>query len=122
MTKLTPLKAIRAYCLWCCNDSAPEVRKCPGELCPLHPLRFGKGARKLGLNPARVIRQKCLDCVVGEHKRVKECPFDGVEDELCPIHFYRMGKNPNRPGGTPPASARFKSSRGNVGVKATPTS
>lgn len=38
----SPVKAIRAYCLNCCLESANEVRLCPAEDCVLHPFRFGK--------------------------------------------------------------------------------
>ena len=36
------LKAIRAHCLWCCNDSFQEVRSCPADTCPLWRFRFGR--------------------------------------------------------------------------------
>ena len=38
----SPAKAIRAYCLECCLESALEVKLCPAEECPLHAFRFGK--------------------------------------------------------------------------------
>ncbi|WP_170600909.1 hypothetical protein [Ruegeria arenilitoris] len=38
---LIGMKAIRAKCLDCCNDSAAEVRKCVCTTCPLWPLRMG---------------------------------------------------------------------------------
>jgi len=41
-----PLKAIRAYCLWCCDDSSTEVSVCHPLDCPLREFRRGK-------NPAR---------------------------------------------------------------------
>ena len=44
---LTPVKAIRAKCLDCCNDSPSEVRLCPSIKCPLYQYRLGhrpKGA------------------------------------------------------------------------------
>ena len=39
--KLTPIKAIRAYCLDCSCGSAYEVRLCPIKDCPLYPFREG---------------------------------------------------------------------------------
>lgn len=39
---LTPLKAMRAKCLYCCAGSAHEVKLCPIPDCPLYPYRFGK--------------------------------------------------------------------------------
>lgn len=38
---MTPIKAIRAKCLDCC-ESAYEVRQCPVEDCPLYMYRLGK--------------------------------------------------------------------------------
>ncbi len=41
--RLTPLKAIRAFCLQCVCESSPEVKLCPStDTCPLWPHRFGK--------------------------------------------------------------------------------
>lgn len=42
--KLSPLKAIRQHCLWCCG-TANEVKLCPCTDCNLYPYRFGKGTR-----------------------------------------------------------------------------
>lgn len=39
---LTPVKAIRAYCLGCMCGSANEVALCPIKKCELYPYRFGK--------------------------------------------------------------------------------
>ena len=36
-----PLKAIRAKCLECSNNSSNEVRLCPCAECPLYAYRFG---------------------------------------------------------------------------------
>jgi hypothetical protein len=38
----TPMQAIRANCLDCCNGSPAEVRKCTAIGCALWPLRMGK--------------------------------------------------------------------------------
>jgi hypothetical protein len=38
----SPVKAVRAFCLECCKESALEVKLCPAEECPLHAFRFGK--------------------------------------------------------------------------------
>ena len=35
------LKAIRKYCLWCCNGSSAEVAACPRQECSLHEFRRG---------------------------------------------------------------------------------
>jgi len=39
---MTPVKAIRAYCLDCSNNQPKEVRLCPNTTCPLYPFRMGK--------------------------------------------------------------------------------
>lgn len=41
MAKRTPIKAIRAKCLECCNGQQKEVRKCVIISCPLHEYRMG---------------------------------------------------------------------------------
>ena len=38
----TPMKAIRAKCLDCCNGSAHEVKMCTVSKCPLYDFRLGK--------------------------------------------------------------------------------
>lgn len=38
----TPMQAIRANCLECCNGSPAEVRKCTAIGCVLWPMRMGK--------------------------------------------------------------------------------
>lgn len=43
MSEITsPVKAIRAYCLGCCNGNSNEVKACVIEECELYPFRFGK--------------------------------------------------------------------------------
>ena len=37
----SPLKAIRAWCLYCSNDSAYEVKLCADKTCPLYEFRLG---------------------------------------------------------------------------------
>ena len=39
--RLTPIKAIRRYCLSCCLENSAEVRRCTAVECPLHPYRMG---------------------------------------------------------------------------------
>ena len=42
---VTPLKAIRSYCLQCSGDSPSEVKSCPIADCPLFAYRLGKTGR-----------------------------------------------------------------------------
>lgn len=41
MAKLTPMKAIRAKCLDCCNGQKKEIRECSVRNCPLYVYRNG---------------------------------------------------------------------------------
>lgn len=45
------------------------------------------------LTPLRAARLKCLDCMCGQPKEVRECP-----SIQCALHQYRMGRNPRRTG------------------------
>ena len=38
----TPLRALRAHCLWCCLGSFEAVRNCPSVGCALWPWRMGR--------------------------------------------------------------------------------
>ena len=40
--KLTPIRALRLYCLKCCNGNADEVKNCPVKKCAAWPYRMGK--------------------------------------------------------------------------------
>ena len=51
MPRLSPLKAIRAYCIDCSGGSAKEVRLCVIPDCPLYCYRMGKTGRKGHSNP-----------------------------------------------------------------------
>jgi len=91
MRKLTPLKAIRKYCLWCVLKNSLEVRLCQDNTCPLYPLRFGK--RKQSYSVLKAIRQRCKDCSEGTLPAIKNCEFPD-----CSLFIYRSGHNPSRRG------------------------
>ena len=46
---MTPLKAIRVYCLDCCGGQSKEVKLCPCENCPLWQYRLGKNPARAGI-------------------------------------------------------------------------
>jgi len=50
---MTPLKAIRKYCLWCSTNQPKEIKFCPILECALYGYRFGKNPRRknIGGNP-----------------------------------------------------------------------
>lgn len=92
MSRLTPLKAIRAKCIDCSGFEFKKVRECSfdgtrDELCPLYPLRMGKGSRAT----LRRIRAYCLWCCNDQRNEVKLCP--SIE---CTLWVYRFGKRPQK--------------------------
>ncbi len=89
--KVTPLKAIRQYCIWCGNGSNIEVKFCTVYSCPLYSLRFGK--RVSSISPLKTIRKKCHSCGEGTAHNIRNCEFDD-----CPCFTYRFGKNPSLKG------------------------
>lgn len=58
MAKRTPIKAIRAKCLDCCNNQINEVRICNIENCPLHEYRMGKRPKKDDLPMEDILDEK----------------------------------------------------------------
>ena len=104
--KRSPVKSARAYCLWCCGGQSNEVKLCPDkEGCVLWPYRFGRGRITL-----RIIRKKCLNCDGEGIKSIRNCVFNGVDDEFCPLYPYRLGHRPLRDGarGTSPTNPAIR--------------
>jgi hypothetical protein len=113
----TPLKAVRAHCVACCNGSFVQVKLCAARSCPLSPFRHGRrpttedksavAGRQLypqerGLTgddfkgtALRAIRLRCLDCSGNSDGAVRSCEFAPGHPEPCALHPYRLGRNPN---------------------------
>jgi hypothetical protein len=86
----TPLRAIRAYCLWCCNGKTNEVRLCPSTRCALHEWRLGhRPTEPAKLTPLAAMRARCIDCLGGSQKAPRRC-----QETECPLHEYRLGHRP----------------------------
>lgn len=49
LTILSPMKAIRAKCLECCDGSSIEVNACVVYDCPLFQYRFGRNPKRTGI-------------------------------------------------------------------------
>ena len=113
---MTPLRAVRWYCLECCGDSAAEVRQCVSKSCPLWPVRMGTrpsvesliavadqmilpfedpatGAMVAQRSTIQRVKRRCLDCSDFSKPGVASCAFLS-----CPLHAYRKGHNPARAG------------------------
>lgn len=68
----SPLKAIRAHCLECCNDSAHEVKLCTVKKCPLFDFRFGKNphtVRKLTDKQRKAMSERAKKNLTGRKKK-----------------------------------------------------
>jgi len=89
--KLTPLKAIRARCLFCSNNQFLEIKNCLIPDCPFYPFRFGKGSRRKG-SILKIIREYCFGCGEGTKKDIRDCDV-----ENCPVYLYRFGKRLKTP-------------------------
>ena len=83
----TPLRAVRANCLWCCLGSRHEVRLCPATECPSWSLRMGKAVK--GHAPLKIIRKRCLDCRGYEPGEVRKCSI-----QYCVLWPFRFGRKP----------------------------
>jgi len=104
--KLTPLRAIRKYCLWCGNGQANEVKLCTCGHCPLYLFRFGKKEIKGSL--LKAIRELCKGCGEGTPFAIRNCEFTD-----CPLYPFRFGKNPAMKGrkGNPEVLKKWRENR-----------
>lgn len=89
MQRLTPLRAIRKYCVWCCADNPIEPRFCVVKNCSLYKFRLGQGRGRY----LKGIRLRCLNCSAFVSDDVKDCQFQD-----CPLFYYRFGRSPHRKG------------------------
>lgn len=92
MTRLTPMRAIRAYCVWCHNHQQALTKECPSIECDLYSRRMGREDKSVEveyrLTTLKAIKFKCLDCSSRSASAVNRC--DRVD---CRLHEYRTGKN-----------------------------
>lgn len=49
MKTISPLKAIRFYCIECSGDSPKEVKLCPISDCPFYQFRLGNNPNRSGI-------------------------------------------------------------------------
>jgi hypothetical protein len=93
--RLSPLKAIRSFCRWCCGGSAPEVPLCPSTGCAFHPYRKGTIPPGASRQLMRVFKARCLECAA-DHDPASCDAFQTYEiHPPCPCWPYRLGRNPN---------------------------
>ena len=83
---MSPLQAVKKYCVWCCNDQPKEVNLCQDFKCSLNKKNLTKKVLK-------AIRLRCIDCQPDSKKAVLNCTGND-----CFLYIFRLGKNPNRAG------------------------
>lgn len=88
--KMTPLQAIRKYCLYCMNGQENEVRLCTSEQCALFNCRMQENNTDPRVSALQLIKKYCTDCSDGKAKERINCTFYG-----CQLYLYRNGKNSN---------------------------
>ena len=105
---LSPLKAVRAHCLGCCNGSSHEVSLCVSKSCPLWLFRFGhkptpdeiEAVADVAVHPGeavtsqaelhrysalRAVRLRCVECSGGSVRAVAGCQASD-----CSLHEHRL--------------------------------
>ena len=90
---MTPLKAIRQYCIFCMNNQITEITKCTDKKCPLFNYRMNKNMSDPRISECKIIKKYCLSCGEGTHSSVRNCA-----EKECSLHPFRLGKNPNLTG------------------------
>ena len=93
--KITPLRAIRRFCIECVGGEISEIRTCGGDhcknggcdergVCLFYRFRTGRGRPSI-----KLIRKTCLWCMGNSSDMVKDCGSTG-----CALWAYRLGSNP----------------------------
>lgn len=91
--QLSPLEAIRKYCLNACMGGQRSlVAGCVDTDCPFYPLRMKSVPEGFGVRVVRVVRRFCLRCTVGDRVAVRRC----TEKAVCPVWAYRIGVSPKK--------------------------
>ena len=66
----SPLRAIRAFCLSCCGDSAQEVGLCVSEhTCSLWPFRLGHTTSRAGIGKIANLQKTTKGQLSGQNSR-----------------------------------------------------
>ncbi len=90
---MTPIKAIRKYCVeFCMNNQPGEVRLCTSSECSLYNYRLGRTLKKSRLTSLKSIKVRCIDCATSAIEA------NLCKEKNCQLYEYRNGHNPSRKG------------------------
>ena len=122
LKKLTPIGAIKIYCIECKGGDKTEVKKCEHLDCILYPYRTGKNPNRKGLGGAIAtfnsnfqksavemakITQtdhvsRVLSPLLSIRKDCLDCMggqyklINECDDSGCAFHTFRFGKKPDK--------------------------
>lgn len=71
-TKLTALKAIKAYCLDCSGGVRKEVTLCPRTACPLYIFRDGHNPHRKGMGNPNAFKKPAVEMGLFEEEEGDE--------------------------------------------------
>lgn len=94
MSKGTPQKAIRRFCLACQGASVQRVTACEDRDCVLYPYRSGEDTPEAQTPPVRVIRRFCLICCGNTHGEARAEVRACAARESCALWSFRFGCTP----------------------------
>ena len=82
MAHITPLRAIRQFCL-ACASRPKDVRECPSaESCVLHIYRQGHNPARKGIGPKKVCARSISDVVLPNSRLVSERFPEGTKARM----------------------------------------
>jgi hypothetical protein len=86
-TVISPLRAIRSYCLDCCYGKANQIQICSHADCRIYKYRLGRKQRGSAPSAIKSIGLHCAMCSCYSINDVENCQNTG-----CQLYPYRMGK------------------------------
>ena len=95
---LSPIQAIRAFCMQCEGGSSAHVQSCRYPPCPFYAYRIGKVKKAKPTDTLTAIKRYCFEqCQAGSSQHeVVICQGDKATLGSCPVFSFRLGKNPNK--------------------------
>jgi len=77
---LSPLKAIRKFCVECMGFQVSEIIKCTAPLCPLFPFRQGKTGREISPEEMKRMQESGKNLFLSRGTSLKEPQNEDISD------------------------------------------